>query len=67
MINVVSVKRQFDDHNDVEHGAETDRYHGVAVQNSVRHFPAGWWLLPSAALGCVAWFLIFRAIWAWLA
>ena len=67
MSDVVSVKRQFDDHTNVEHGAETDRYQATAAQDGARHFPAGWWLLPSAALGCFAWFLIFRAIWTWLA
>lgn len=70
MIKVASVKRYFgkrkDLHAKAKPGSETDQHEGVSVANDVHHFPAGWWLLPSAALGCFAWFLIFRAIWAWV-
>jgi hypothetical protein len=27
----------------------------------------GRWLLPGAVLGCIAWFLILRAVWNWFA
>jgi len=39
----------------------------AAMPPSERYMSAGWWLVPSAAIGFILWVLIIRALFGWLA
>lgn len=41
--------------------------HGEGLYEDDDRPNSGWWILPSAVLGVIAWIFIIRAIWGWLA
>jgi len=50
-------KRSFADHD------KGTRPEGASDKRS---WASGWWILPAAALGCVAWVFIIKAVWNFL-
>ena len=50
-------KRSFADHD------KDKRPDGASEKRS---WSSGWWILPAAALGCVAWVFIIKAVWDFL-